>query len=409
MEYIPVVTSGGEPREFLAIVNDIVKVVSSRGVRWFLWIDDIGVDVTDFVDRDKVLRLGESVLDLSKLFDESPWLFAKTVESVDEYVSVVKDLCKEVEGKKVAQAFSGGKDSSVALAALNKLRNYVDFELDVVYVHMPFIEPEKNVSEAIRIARILGSELVVLEPPRKEVLRELRRFGLPKRGCRLCTYLKVAPLRFRSKAMGIDFQAYGDRMWEAGKRLERLFFRFFLDKRLVSKHLGFTVIAPLTIVDVIELCRSMNAVHYMYLRGAHRVSCIYCPQKPIFELVASGIDVEDPGLIDEIIKAEWERKYSRVGIDLESFKRFHLWRFTPSAAKNLLKAKEFCEKLVDKGRNVIKSSEILDAIRSPWIYGIKAPRVSISRVLRVFEDIARKIIEHRKSFRESALTERQIP
>jgi len=107
MEYIPVVTSGGEPREFLAIVNDIVKVVSSRGVRWFLWIDDIGVDVTDFVDRDKVLRLGESVLDLSKLFDESPWLFAKTVESVDEYVSVVKDLCKEVEGKKVAQALAG--------------------------------------------------------------------------------------------------------------------------------------------------------------------------------------------------------------------------------------------------------------------------------------------------------------
>ncbi len=401
MEYIPVVDGSGKPMRFLAIVNDIVKSVSRDGVRWFLWIDDVGVDVTEFVENG-VLRLGSSAFDLERLFDKAPWLFARTIDSVDDYVQLVKDMCLEAKGKRVSQAFSGGKDSSVALLALTKLSNIIDMKLDVVYVHMPFIEPDRNVSEAIRIARRVGVDVTVVEPPRREVLRELYRHGLPKRGCRICTYFKVAPLRFRSKALGIDLQAYGDRMWEAGKRFERLFYRFFLDNRLVSKNLGFTVIAPLTIVDVVEECREHSLVHYMYLRGAHRVSCVYCPQKPIFELVASGMSVEDPGLIESIMRREWERAYSRLGIEFEEFRRFHLWRFSPRAARNLLEAKLHAEKLLDRGAPYERASDIIESLRSLWLYGIEAPRIRLRYLMSVLREVATKLVEHRKSSRSAS-------
>ncbi len=404
MEYIPIVDASGTPRTFVAIVNDVVKMVSQSRIRWWFWISDIAVDVTNSVDKG-ILRIGQVSIDLRKLFDDKPWLFVRTVKSIDHYVEFVKDSCASLRGAKVSEAFSGGKDSTVALAALMKLSTLIGFDVDVVYVHMPFIEPERNVSEALRIARVLGTDVTVVEPPRKEVLRELRRGGMPKRGCRICTYFKVAPIRFRARAMGIDVQAYGDRIWEAGKRFDRLFFRFFVEKRLVSKHLGFTVIAPLSIVDVVEQCRSLGTIHYMYLRGAHRVSCVYCPQKPVFELVGSGLDVEDPGVVDEVIKDEWKRRYERMGIDFESFREYHLWRFTPSVAKTMFLAKKHLEKVVDgSGVETMKARDFLEQLKSPWLYGVKAPFVDIEKVYEVFRSLALKIV---KSVKGNALARRE--
>jgi len=400
VEYIPIVNGGGKPEAFVAIVNDIVKSVDRRGVRWWFWLNDIAVDVTNNV-KNGLLMLGEILIDLNKLFDSKPWLFAKTIRSLDHYTQFIEDLCRHLKNSKVCIAFSGGKDSTIALAVLLKLSERIGFELDAVYVHMPFIEPERNVSEAIRIARKLGVELAVIEPPRREVLRELYRRGLPKRGCRICTYFKVAPLRFRAKALGIDIQAYGDRMWEAGKRFERLFLRFFVKKRLVSKHLGFTVIAPLTIVDVVEQCRNLGLVHYMYLRGAHRVSCVYCPQKPIFELKGGNFEVEDPGTIDEVIKKEWMHSYAPLGIDFESFVEFHLWRFTPAIAKTMFLAKKRLEKAVESGDvDTVKARDFLNQLKSVWIHGIEAPYIGIENVFDTFRAMAMDLL---KKMRESVL------
>jgi len=402
LEYIPIDMVGGSPRRFTATELDFSKIVGPEGVRYILWIDSVGVDVTEHVaEGGGVLRIGDDAIVVEELFDSRPWLFAKTIDagSLHRYIEFLEPRCGALRGKRVVVAFSGGKDSAIAAYVASLLAQRLDYGVEAVYVHMPFLEPSENTLEAERIARRIGLELTVLEPPRKEVARELMRSGLPRAGSRICTYLKIAPLRWRRKALGIDYEAVGDRVWEGGRRFDRLFLRVYLYGIFVSSRTGFTPIAPLTLIDVVELCRALGTVHSLYLRGVQRVACRLCPHKSIYELYAVKQSLEDPGLIESAMRRDWSARFRDLGIDYEDFVRFHLWRFKPRFAKAMHRAKMWAERLLDRGAEALDAHTYVEKLREMWVSGVKAPEIGFERVFNVMKSSSKLFAELIKRLR----------
>ena len=402
MEYIPIDIVEGVPRRFTATELDFSKIVSPNGVRYVLWIDSVGVDVTEFIKKSGgVLTVdGESIV-VEELFDSRPWLYARTlsIETVERYLRFLEPRCRALEGKRVVVAFSGGKDSTVAAYIAKLLAERLSYRIEAVYVHIPFLEPPENTIEAERIAKKLGIDLVVLEPPRREVVRELMRSGLPRAGSRICTYLKVAPLRWRCRALEIDYEVVGDRVWEGGRRFDRLFLRTFRYGIFVSSRTGFTPIAPLTLLDVVALCRDLGTVHRLYLEGVQRVACRLCPHKSVYELYAVKQSLEDPGLIDAALRRDWRARFADLGIDYEDFVRFHLWRFKPRFARAMHRAKLWAEKLIDRGVDTVKAEEYVEKLREIWIREVLAPRIDFERVFQVMESMSDRVAELIKRLR----------
>ncbi len=379
MEYIPV--KRGDGYRFYAIVNDVMRIVERGRSSYWLWIDTMAVEITQFVDRG-IARLGDVYIDLREVIDPYPWLFAYTFTDPKSYADFIEPYVQDVRGKRVLHAFSGGKDSTAALLVLLELVNRLSIDLRVMYIHIPFIEPLDNVEFVEYVSRKLGIDVHIYEPPRHEVEYELRQHGLPVRGARICTYIKVAPIRFFSKLFGVDYIAYGDRVWEAGKRFARLFLRTIVGRRFVSKKLGFTVIAPLTLLDVVEMCRSRGFIHPLYLRGVQRVACMYCPYKPVYEFYVVSQRIEDPGAVEEFARCGWRKFYADKGIDFETYWRYHLWRFSPELAKAIAKAKNFCEKAIDRGLDVIRAEEVVHDIAYIWRERVEAPRIDLDAIAR---------------------------
>ncbi|AEM38983.1 phosphoadenosine phosphosulfate reductase [Pyrolobus fumarii 1A] len=240
---------------------------------------------------------------------------------------LAREAGHRLQGKKLLLSFSGGKDSTAALIVLDALYEKIDFKLEVVHVHMPYLEPEYHVDEALRLASRLGYNVEVIEPPRRVLARRLLEEGLPWRRARWCTYYKTRPLEEHFERIQADYMVVGDRIGESLMRSKRLRADTLFERN------RFEPIKHLTLIDVVLLVRSLGLTHRDYQAGLTRVSCRYCPYKSLAEMLIDerlGGD-EDPGLIEEVLRREWRRWYH--DIPLEEFLSEHYWRYTPRVAR----------------------------------------------------------------------------
>ncbi|RLE54657.1 MAG: hypothetical protein DRJ40_10495 [Thermoprotei archaeon] len=354
----------------------------------YLWLDDLGIEVLELV-KNRVLKLGDYVVDREQWFEYTTPTPYSIVPDLDSYVRYLQQFVgKHIEGKTLLLSYSGGKDSTAALIILLKLQELVRFRLHVCYVHIPYLEPKINVDYVMEIGKRLGIDIEVLEPPRWIVRKYLMKEGLPYRRSRWCTYLKVRPLRSIRKVIGADFEVTGDRLLECRKRFKRLM--ALLERSTFISGKEFRPIYPLTIVDIVKICReSTGIVHPQYLRGFSRVSCTYCPYRSTYEVLISSVDeVEDPGLIDSVLRMSYEKWY-RDYVDFSDFIRYGLWRYVPKVAKMFSLLRDSIRKEIEKGcaRGAVKLGEVTDAYRSIWVKELpQFPTVSIE----VFHEFLKK-------------------
>ncbi len=390
VELVPIPSSGA----FVASATEFTTIFDSSGrpTKVFLWVGSRAFDVTSlFEERGWRIDVEGFIVDLWQWFERGVPAAFRVARSIDEYAHRVLGWGLErVRGRNLLIAFSGGKDSTASVLVARKALDAS--KLFVVYIHMPFLEPVKCFDEARHIARLLGVELEVLEPSRRVVLRYLMNEGLPYRGRRWCTYLKTRPMRVFAKSRGVEYAVVGDRIWETVKRFRRLA-PLVLSKNIVKKRTVYLV-APLTIIDVVNACRSIGYVHRHYLEGATRVSCIFCPYKSAYELRLDLGEVEDPGLIDDVLRREWRRWY-RDRVDLETFVEEHLWRYKPRNAEMFAKLKSYVLRLADReGFEEWKVDDFAKLFRSVWVedlstYVVKDPIEEIEKVFRVLGEAIR--------------------
>lgn len=377
---------------FISSAADITKIIDGGAgcIKWYLWDRDRAYEITSEVTGCKYMIGDGRFLDLANWFEKVPWIYGRVVGDLDEYVDMIYcSIGRFLEGKKLLLSYSGGKDSTASLIILLKLMERVSFKLHVVYTYMPYLEPRYNLSFIEHVSRRLGLNVDVISPPEDIMRRYLIREGLPYRRGRWCTYLKTRPIREYFKKKRIDILVIGDRLWEATKRFYRLSLRAVSKIFLHGKKLY--PIAPLTIIDVVNIVKRHGFIHPDYMHGAIRVSCYYCPYKSVFELKLLKPDVEDPGFIDNILKYEWIRWYRKV-VTLEEFVENHLWRYIPSIAKIFAEAKK---KAGLMHAETISLSDIRKYNTYIWTHDVEAPVLSYDNVIKyVYRDYRpkRKIV-----------------
>jgi len=266
--------------------------------------------------------------------------------SLEERVRAAAEAVGDkLRGRRVMVDFSGGKDSTLNLLAVAELSGLVGFRAIPVYVHVPYLEPPSCIDHAERMAGRLGFELEVVEADRRMMLFYLSRDGLPRRGTRWCTFLKMRALREAMKAVGADFEAKAERAAESGKRAEKLSKTFARTAYLAGKTLNLVYDLPIERL-ALELV-SRRLVHPHYLEGLPRVSCSLCPYKGLYELAISRRhELEDWGLVEHAARRVHQRYYHAV--PWEEFWGYALWRYDPTLA--LIRLRE--RSLVDAGSSL---------------------------------------------------------
>ncbi len=360
---------------------DITKVISyDEGItKWFLWVEDFAYNVSSEICNG-IYYVDDSTLFFNKWFGEYPWIFCRLIDNLDEYVDFLHGIIgKQLEGKNLVLSFSGGKDSTAILLILLKLMEKINFRLRAIYVHMPYLEPEYNIRFIERLAKRLSVDITITSPPKSIIRKYLFEEGLPYRRERWCTYLKVKPIKDYIRKSNVDVHAIGDRVWEASKRHEKLSAKLLKGKFIEGRK--FYPIAPLTLIDVITIAKENKIIHPDYLMGATRVSCYYCPYKSIFELKLLRPQIEDPGLIDEVLKREWKRWYKKICF--ENFKKYHLWRYVPTIAKLLHKAKDRLKNEDSKEKMTL--GEIKKYNTYIWLNNIEVPKLRYENILNIIK------------------------
>jgi len=352
-EALPVFGEEGGLRGFVATSADFLVVGRvGGGRRFYLLTREGGVPV-----EPREYRFDGLVLDVRSWAVYSPLQAWRSLSLLEDLVSwIERGAGWRLRGRRLLLSYSGGKDSTAALILLDLLYERVGFRLEVVHVHMPYLEPEYHVDEAVRLASRLGYGVEVLEPPRRVLARRMLEEGLPWRRARWCTYYKTRPLEEYFERGGFDYMVVGDRVWESLSRSRRLRPETLFDRE------RFEPVKHLSLVDVVLLVRSYGLVHRDYTIGLPRVSCRYCPYKSLYELILEegvGGD-EDPGLIEEVLRREWRRWYR--SIPWEDFTTHHYWRFTPRVAQAFHRLRSMLEHV----EPVVRLEEVRSMVRSQW-------------------------------------------
>jgi len=346
---------GGRLAGYMRTFSDFVEVVEG-GLRLYLWEGDRGL--LHGGRGDFLMAVYEPPL-------ERPTGGCADLEERVRQAAVA--LGDKLRGRRVMVDFSGGKDSTLNLLAVAMLSELVGSRAIPVYVHVPYLEPPSNIDHAERIAGRLGLELEVVEADRRMVLFYLGRDGLPRRGTRWCTFLKMKALREAMKAVGADVEAKAERVAESGKRAEKLSRTFSKTAYLAGKTLNLVYDMPIEQV-AFELVRR-RLVHPHYLEGLPRVSCSLCPYKGLYELVISREhELEDRSLIEHVARRLHQRYYHVV--PWEEFWGYALWRYDPALALIRLRERERSsaeeELSLGEARNMLSSlwrEENLEALR----------------------------------------------
>lgn len=354
----------------LTIVEDL-----HGGRRTILWFSlERGAVVDSLLVRGRLYAPNGLYVDVGQWVEVMPFQPYHSFSSIDDYLQWFVGVASGVlRGKKVVVGFSGGKDSLVASYVLSLASEKLDFKLILVYSHVPFLESEKNRDFVEKAANSLGVDLVEVGPP-KPIFREyMFREGLPYRGTRWCTYLKVRPIREFFKKIEADYLVSGDRLVETLKRFRRLIGAAVKGQIVAGKQLRPTF--TWTIMDVVRCVRSLGLVHPDYLRGLPRVSCSWCPYKCLFEFTATqATGWED--LIEKVLRREYRLWYQQRGISWDDFRERRLWRYTPGAAQAWNAVMNYVEKLVEKGElEEARASSVRELYKSMWVEELPNPPV----------------------------------
>lgn len=361
MERYPALSGNGEITGYVISSVEFSVVFnpdgSTRGS--YLWIDtERAVRIDSFIEKG-LLVVDDIKIEYARLVEDIPWPLVYVAWDLDEYVDwIYKQYSEKLEGKTVVVNFSGGKDSTSVLAIMARLRERVrGLKVYAVYSYVPYLEPPRNIDFSVKTAEKLGVEIEVVEADRELMKKRLLEEGLPYRGKRWCTYMKLRPIKQLKKARRPEVTADGDRMTEAFKRFNRLY-------RMSPQHPRIYDggrIRPIyiwTILDIVKNVRELGLVHPDYYDGLPRVACLMCPYKALHEFSEKEIDIlEDPGLIEDAIKTSYRRYYTGTGIPWEEFRSQHLWRHHPVVAKKLYTAKKILDSmnLEEVDRDTIES------------------------------------------------------
>ena len=323
--------------------------------RYYFWItNEFAIDITDRL-RWPILEINGERLNFPRFFEDIPWPYISIAWDWEGYVEWLRKLIPE--GLRVVLNFSGGKDSVAAAKAL------VDAGAEVLllYSHVTFLEPERNVDFVEKVAERIGAEVRILEP-KEEVMRHMLSQGMPFRGNRWCTSMKVRPIKRVLKELRDWARADGERLTESLKRFKRLKGGRPFDGARIRPIYG------LTLIDVVKVVRDLDAVHPDYLIGLPRVACAFCPYRALHEFSEEDWRlVRDPGLIEEAMRASFKKH--DYGISWEEFLEGHYWRFSPILGRKLYKMKKGLR------GDEIRAHKVNEMYRSLWVEELPKPRV----------------------------------
>ena len=366
-ELYPVV-SGGRLEGVLGCGGDAVLLCSVNGeCGLFLWVSSgEAVEVTDLVEGKGMKLSGGGVLPVVSWVRAAPYVHVRVCGDLRRYVSwVARELRGSgIAGKPVIVGVSGGKDSLAALTVVDSLAGRFGLKVRATYVYIPFLDSVRSrrfVEDDL--PQRVGCDVEVIEARRRDVKRYLKWRGMPKRGRRWCTYFKVRPMRDAMKADRRLLEVIADRVSESPKRARKLL--KVASERLILAGRRFRPTYLLTILDVIDIVRFVNAVHPDYSSGYPRVACALCPYRSLYELGEEVFrDVDDAGLIEEVFRKEHSARYARLGIGFEDFMVRHLWRFEPRTARLLNEVASKVSK--DEGRARLSGERIKLIIKELW-------------------------------------------
>ena len=408
MERYPSLSVEGAVEGFQVSSVEFTVIYGPEGRREgsYMWLDtEHAVHIDPFIEGG-VLRVGDAVIEYARLVEDIPWPLVYVAPVLDEYVEWVASLYgEELRDKTIMVNFSGGKDSTAVLAVAAGLRSHVPgLSVYAVYSHVSFLEPVRNIDFAVKAGEKLGVDVEVVEADRDLMRRRLLEEGLPYRGRRWCTYMKLRPIKRLKKQRRPHIVADGDRMTEAFKRFMRLYQMSPRKPRLYSGG-RLRPIYIWTLLDIVLNVRALGLVHPDYLDGLPRVACMMCPYKALHEFSEKQIDLlEDPGLIEEAIKVSYRRWYSDTGIPWEEFRRQHLWRHHPVVAQKMYRAKKALEKM---RLEEIRAEPVEAAYRSLWLNPL--PRGRRVDPASAVEELAPMILDaYHRAVKEAAEAKRIV-
>lgn len=314
----------------------------------YLAVDDKLRKIFSFKERrvSRILTINRFDVNIFRLVDFTPSIYAKSFESHNEFVErLTRKVAKVLRDKKVVLWFSGGKDSLSALITLVKLQEQVNFDLRAYYIHVPYLDGERNIRFAERVAEKLSMDIVFTGISKEKMLDLLKSFGMPFRGFRWCTYhTKVKLMRQIKRKEKADFEVTSERIFESLKRYKGLL--DYIKKDTYISGGQFKPVYHLTLPDIKTIMLENNLVHPDYLMGCTRVSCSLCPYRTIMELKKTYRDIEDPGLIDQIISENYRKYYGNI--PYEDYITEALWRFSPKQALVVLELKKLVSSYVEE-------------------------------------------------------------
>lgn len=391
-ELYPLLSENGELVGVIGSGGDATKVcmLSREGCRYYLWMTEAEAwDVTSLLGQRGTLEMrgpsGRGFAPVASWTLAPPYVHAYSIGSLEEYARYLSRLVgREIRGRRVLLGFSGGKDSVAALLTLLALREYIDFRLHVVYIHIPFLESPRNIDFVEKVSSKLGVKIDIEEAPRREMKTLLKWKGMPRRGYRFCTLYKAKPMRKLRKEDPRLIEVIGDRLTESPKRFSRLSKAAAARAVLVGRKFRPTYL--FTLLDVVRVVRKHGLVHPDYLRGIPRVACNLCPYRSLYEFHVDDAPLEDSALVEKVLEKMWRKWYSWVSLDV--FLEQRLWRFSALVAKPLLYLKQLLAEQWPRG--AVSARGVAEAyrrvwtgplprapmLRSPWLAGEVALRAS---------------------------------
>jgi len=345
--------------------------------RLYFWVTaEEAVDVTDFV-RGRGVKLGGGFAPALSWLKSPPYVHARAFGSIGECVRWAYGVLRRssslsrLRGAEVLVGVSGGKDSTVALAVVEGLRRVLraSFRVRPMYVYVPYLDSvsARSFVEG-RLRKAFETEVEVVEGRVRDVRRYLKWRGMPRRGSRWCTYFKVRPMRdvMRSDRRAVEVVA--DRVTESLKRAWKLV-KYASESAILAGR-RFRPTYLMTLLDIAAAVKTLGLTHPHYLLGYPRVACALCPFRSISEL-GDGCgdalkDVEDPGLIEEVWRRDWSKRYGPRGVGFEEYVTHALWRFSPGLAKDILKLKEALLKSEGVAAERLGRGEVREALTKLW-------------------------------------------